>query len=202
VSSVGVGRSRGRPSSATKEQFLAATTRRFLTGERVEIQSICAELGLSRATVHRWFGSRDRVLGEVMVGLVVPLFRGIERATPGAGGERLVEVFERQLRRLAEDRAFHRFLEHERDAAQRILTASDGVVEPRVVDLIREMIDEEVERGYDPPTDPGVVAYAIVRMAESFLYADAPRGFRGDFGRLRAVYAALLGVSVKDAAAS
>jgi AcrR family transcriptional regulator len=130
-----------------------------------------------------------------MVGLVVPLFRRIERETPGAGGKRLVEVFERQLRVLADDRALRRFLEHERDAAQRILTASDGVVEPRVVDLIREMIEDEVGRGYDPPTDPGVVAYAIVRMAESFLYADAPRGFRGDFGRLRAVYAALLGVS-------
>jgi AcrR family transcriptional regulator len=195
VSSVGVGRSRGRPSSATKEQFLDATTQRFLAGERVEIQSVCAELGLSRATVHRWFGSRDRVLGEVMVGLAVPLFRRIERETSGAGGERLVEVFERQLRVLAGDRAFRRFLEHERDAAQRILTASDGVVESRIVEEIRDMIEEEIGRGYDPPTDPGVVAYAIVRIAESFLYADAPRGFRGDFGRLRAVYAALLGVS-------
>jgi hypothetical protein len=38
-----------------------------------------------------------------------------------------------------------------------------------------------------------VVAYAIVRMAESFLYADAASGFRGDFDRLRPVYAALLG---------
>jgi hypothetical protein len=136
------------------------------------------------------------VLGEVIVGLVVPLFRRIERATPGAGGARLLEVFEQQLRVLAEDQALRRFLEHERDAAQRILTASDGVVEPRVVELLREMIDAEVGRGYQPPTDPGVVAYAIVRMAESFLYADAAQGFRGDFGRLRAVYAALLGVGV------
>jgi AcrR family transcriptional regulator len=191
-----VGRSRGRPSSATKEQFLEATTQRFLAGERVEIQSICAELGLSRATVHRWFGSRDHVLGEVMVGLVVPLFRQIEQVTHGTGGERLVEVFERQLRALAADRAFRRFLEHERDAAQRILTASDGVVEPRVVDLIRAMIEEEVGRGYAPPADPDVVAYAIVRIAESFLYTDTSKGFRGDFGRLRDVYAALLGVSV------
>jgi AcrR family transcriptional regulator len=60
-------------------QLLDATTQRLLAGERVEVQSVCAELGLSRATVHRWFGSRDRVLGEVMVGLVGPLFRAIER---------------------------------------------------------------------------------------------------------------------------
>jgi AcrR family transcriptional regulator len=130
-----------------------------------------------------------------MIRLVEPLFRRIERTTTGTGGERLVDVFERQLRALADDRAFRRFLDHERGAAQRILTASDGVVEPRVVELIQEMIDAEVSRGYDPPADPSVVAYAIVRIAESFLYADASSGFRGDFGRLRAVYAALLGVS-------
>ena len=39
-----------------------------------------------------------------------------------------------------------------------------------------------------------MLAYAIVRMGESFLYAGAPSGFQGDFDRLRDVYAALLGV--------
>jgi AcrR family transcriptional regulator len=193
-------RSRGRPSSATKEQFLDAAADRFLAGERVEIQAICSELGLSRATIHRWFGSRDRVLGEVMVRLVARLFRRIDRTTAGVGADRLVDVFEQQLRALAEDRAFRRFLEFERDAAQRILTTSDGVVEPQVVDLIRETIEAEVLRGYEPPADPGVVAYAIVRMAESFLYADASSGFQGNYNRLRAVYAALLGARCESGA--
>jgi AcrR family transcriptional regulator len=194
VSSAAVSRSRGRPAAATKEQFLDATARRFLAGERIDVQSICAELGLSRATVHRWCGSRDAVIGEVMVRLVTPLFRRIARDGKGRGGKRLVDVFERQLRVLAADPAFRRFLENERGAAQRILTASDGIVEPRVVDLIEEAIADEVARGYEPPADPAVIAYAIVRMGESFLYADASAGFRGDFDRVRAVYAALLGV--------
>lgn len=171
-----------------------AAAGRFLAGERIDVQAICSELGLSRATVHRWCGSRDDVIGEVMIRLVVPLFRGIARAGRGQGGKRLVSVFERQLRALARDAAFRRFLEHERGAAQRILTASDGIVEPRVVALIQEAIEEEVSRGYQPPADPAVIAYAIVRMGESFLYADASSGFRGDFDRLRPVYAALLGV--------
>ena len=196
VSSTAVTRSRGRPPAATREEFLEATKRRFLAGERIDVQAICAELGLSRATVHRWCGSRDAVIGEVMVGLVTPLFRRVARDGRGRGGERLVGVFERQLRALAGDRAFRRFLEHERDAAQRILTAPDGVVEPRVVELLKEEIDREVARGYEPPSDPDVIAYAIVRMGESFLYADASSGFRGDFDRLRHVYAALLGVTL------
>jgi AcrR family transcriptional regulator len=135
------------------------------------------------------------VIGEVMVRLVTPLFRGIARDGRGRGGKRLVDVFERQLQALARDPAFRRFLESERETAQRILTASDGIVEPRVVELIQEGIDAEVARGYEPPADPAVLAYAIVRMGESFLYADASSGFRGDFDRLRDVYAALLGVS-------
>ncbi len=193
---------RGRPSSATKEQFLDAATRRFLVGDRVDVQAVCAELGLSRATVHRWFGSRDRVLGELIVRLVEPLFERVERAVAGAGGERLVEVFVGQLRALADARPLRCFLENEREAAQRILTASDGVVEPRVVRLIEGTIELEMRRGYDPPADPDVVAYAIVRIAESFLYAGAANGFRGDFGRLRDVYAALLGVRSRRRAAT
>src|SRR5947209_18978143 len=122
VSSAAVTRSRGRPPSASREQFLDATAQRFLAGQRIDVQAICAELGLSRATVHRWCGSRDAVIGEVMVRLVTALFRRIAREGKGRGGKRLVAVFERQLRVLTEDAALRRFLEHEREAAQRILT--------------------------------------------------------------------------------
>jgi AcrR family transcriptional regulator len=194
MSSSAVTRSRGRPAAASQEQFLDAAAQRFLSGQRIDVQAICAELGISRATVHRWCGSRDAVIGAVMVRLVTPLFRRIARRGPGRGGRRLVAVFEQQLRALAGDAAFRRFLENEREAAQRILTASGGPVEPHVVALIKEAIDDEVARGYKPPTDPDVLAYAIVRMGESFLYADASSGFQGDFDRLRDVYAALLGV--------
>jgi AcrR family transcriptional regulator len=194
VSAAASARPRGRPAAATKEQFLDAAARRFLAGERIDIQAICTELGISRASVHRWCGSRDAVIGAVMVRLVTPLFRRIERDGRGRGGRRLVAVFERQLRALADNPAFRRFLENEREAAQRILTASGGPVEPQVVALIKEAIDAEVARGYAPPADPDILAYAIVRMGESFLYADASSGFQGDFDRLRGVYAALLGV--------
>jgi AcrR family transcriptional regulator len=137
VSTEGVNRARGRPAAATKEQVIDAVTQRFLEGHRIDIQAICSELGLSRATVHRWYGTRDEVIGTAMVKLVVPLFRRIERSGQGVGAERLVDVFERQLGALADEPAFRRFLADEPQAAQRILTAPDGVVEPQVVGLTR-----------------------------------------------------------------
>jgi AcrR family transcriptional regulator len=188
-----VRRTRGRPAAATKEQLLESVADRFLAGERIDIQAICTELGLSRATVYRWYGTRDDVIGAVMVRLVEPMFHGIERRSRGRGAERLVRVFERQLKALADAPAFRRLLEHEPDAAQRILSKPDGVVQSRVVGLLQAMIEAEMARGYEPPADADVIAYAIVRMGESFLYADTARGFRHDFRRLRAVYAVLLG---------
>ncbi len=46
---------------------------------------------------------------------------------------------------------------------------------------------------YVPPIAPDVLAYAIVRLAEAFIYNDAVAGIRGDNDRLRQIEAALLG---------
>jgi hypothetical protein len=60
---------------------------------------------------------------------------------------------------------------------------------------IAEMIEEEERAGnYEPPVEPSTLAYAIVRLAEAFLFNDAIAGIRGDVDRLRDVEAAILGV--------
>jgi Tetracyclin repressor-like, C-terminal domain len=63
------------------------------------------------------------------------------------------------------------------------------------VACVAELIAAEAAAGaYDPPADPDTLAYAVVRLAEAFLYNDAAIGIRGDHVRLREVEAALLGV--------
>ena len=62
----------------------------------------------------------------------------------------------------------------------------------------QEVIDQEVRSDtYDPPVDTSTLAYAVVRLAEAFLFNDAVAGMRGDVDRLREVEAALLGVPVR-----
>ena len=48
---------------------------------------------------------------------------------------------------------------------------------------------------YDPRVEQSTLGYAIVRLAEAFLFNDAVAGMRGDVDRLREIEAALLGVS-------
>jgi AcrR family transcriptional regulator len=187
---------RGRPPAASREDVLAAALHAYLHGERVDVQAIAAELGLGRTTIYRWFGSREGLIGEVVVRAAEPLFDEARAGARGRGGAALLDTFDRINQALAAAPALRSFLELERDAL-RILTSSGGPVQPRMVAKIQGYIEAEMQRGYDPPVDPATLAYAIVRLAEAFLFNDATAALRGDVDRLREIEAALLGISAR-----
>jgi AcrR family transcriptional regulator len=185
----------GRPAAATKQAALDLATERFLAGERVDIQAIARELGLARATMHRWFRTREALLGELVAALGEERLRVIRAEVQDTGAPALLETFDRFNRELASNRGLRSLIEHEQERARRILTSGDGVVQPRVVAAIERLIAEEVAAGeFTPALSPDVLAYAIVRLAEAFLYNDAVMGIRGDTDALRAVEKALLGL--------
>jgi len=185
----------GRPAAATREAVLEAAMHRYLRGSRVDVQAIAAELGLSRATIHRWFGSRENLIGEVLVRAAEPLLEEARAGARGRGGAALLDTFDRFNRGLAGAPALRQLVEQERDAALRIITSGGGVVQPRIVDMIAGLIEREVRAGtYEPRIEPVTLAYAIVRLAEAFLFNDAAAGMRGDVDRLKEVEAAILGV--------
>jgi AcrR family transcriptional regulator len=184
----------GRPAAASREAVLDAAVARFLACERIDVQGLARELGLARATMHRWFGTREDLLGEAIGQLAVRRLNAHRRAVAGHGPEVLLRCFDSYNRELAESPALSSFLAQEQERALRILTSSGGLVQPRLVDAVRELIDEEIrDGGLKPAVSADALAYAIVRLAESFLYNDAMFGIRGDTVRLREVEAALLG---------
>ncbi|TMK40073.1 MAG: TetR/AcrR family transcriptional regulator [Actinobacteria bacterium] len=185
----------GRPAAASREDVLDAALYRYLRGQRVDVQAIAAELGLGRSTIYRWFGSRDGLIGEAIVAATRPVFAKARRGARGKGAHLLLDIFDRFNRRLADAPALRSFLEHEHDAALRIITTSGGTVQPQMVEMICSVIEAEIEAGsYDPPVDAADLAYAIVRLAEAFLFREPIAGRRGDVDRLRNVEAALLGI--------
>jgi AcrR family transcriptional regulator len=189
-------RPRGRPAAASRNDVLKRATRRYLKGKRIDVQAIAAELGLGRATIYRWFGTREELIGEVLVRAAEPLLDEARKNAKGRGGAALLDTFDRFNRSLAEAPPLRRFLETEREAAMRIITSGAGVVQPRMVAGIAAVIQQEVDAGrYDPPVETETLAYAIVKLAEAFLFNDAVAGMKGDVDRLRDVEAAMLGVN-------
>jgi AcrR family transcriptional regulator len=184
-----------RTAAATREDVVAAAARRFTRGDRIDVLAVVGDTGVARATVHRWFGTREGLIGEAIVAASAPVFARAQRTAAARGGAAgLVDAFDEIVARLAADDGLRRFLEHERETALRILTNSGGVVQPAWVARTGDLLAGEVAAGrVRPAADVPTLAYAIVRLTEAFLYNDAAAGLRGDGARLRTVLAALLG---------
>jgi AcrR family transcriptional regulator len=173
---------------------LAVARARFLAGERIDVQAIARELGLARATMHRWFRTRELLLGEVMAEVGEQRIAVLRERVGGRGAEALLDSFDAFNRELASAEGLRALLVSEHDLALRVLTSGDGIVQPRMVAAVQRLIEAELRAGFRTSLEPDLLAYAIVRLAEAFLYNDAVQGTAGETERLRRIEAALLGL--------
>jgi AcrR family transcriptional regulator len=185
---------RGPAPGATREEVLSVARQHWLDCRRIDVSAIAAECGVGRATVYRWFGSREGLLGEAMMGVFEARVADARAAAGGKGAKALLDTFDLIYRGLVAAPHIRAFIERERAVALPLMTSSSGPVHPRIVELIKGLIDAEVERGdYEPTTDTGTLAYVLVRTTEALLFNYEADDVPKDFERLREVHAAVLG---------
>jgi AcrR family transcriptional regulator len=145
------------------------------------VEDLAAELGISRATAYRWAGNAEEVAGRVVASLAEDTFRRAVREGRGRGAGRVVDVIARGMRYIATSEPYRAFVERDPQRALRIVASKDGPVQRRTIALHEELLEEEVRRGaLRLPVDAHTMAYALVRVVESFLYADAVAGEKVD----------------------
>jgi AcrR family transcriptional regulator len=168
--SVGLTRTRATPAAAFR-----AARRMYLKGQRLDMQALATELGVSRATLYRWTGDREQLLSDVLWSLSDDLFEQAKADNPDhAGTQRLLAIYRQHLGALVEAEPLHTFLRQETHAALRILTSHEGGVQPRTVATLAELYREEQRaRTFKPKADVTDLAYAVVRLTEAFIYNDA-----------------------------
>jgi Tetracyclin repressor-like, C-terminal domain len=166
-----------RPPPPSRGDLVALARRRFLRGERLGVEELAAELAVSRATAYRWAGNAEQLAGLVIASLAEDTFRRALREARGRGAARVVDVMARGMRYVATSEAYRAFVERDPQKALRIVASKDGPVQQRTIALHEELLAEEVRRGaLTLPVDAHTMAYALVRIVESFLYADAIAG--------------------------
>ncbi|WP_345381882.1 QsdR family transcriptional regulator [Pseudonocardia yuanmonensis] len=172
------------------DAFLLAR-RRFQAGERIDMQALAAELGVNRATLYRWVGSRELLLCEVVWSLTERTLRR-EIAAP-AGVSTLAALLSRFVTDTLAHRGMRRFLEEEGEFALRLLTLSSGGFQPRLVGLVRELAAAETAAGrLASPIPLDDLAYTLVRVIESYVYLRTITGEEPDGTRAARVLQALL----------
>src|SRR5215211_4789349 len=184
------GNGAGRP---TPVDALEAARRHWLAGDRLDMGALARELGISRATLYSWVGSKERLIGEVIWSFAEEGVRQARDAATGSGADYVVDVMERFVRLNATFEPLLHFISQDPQLALRVLTSKDGPVQNRMIAVARELLAEQVEAGkLAPALDIDTLAYLMVRVAESFLYSDVITGSEPDVDKAVEVVRVLL----------
>jgi AcrR family transcriptional regulator len=168
---------RAGPRTASQPARIVATAARWIhDGRRLDMQGLADELGVSRVTLFRRVGSREELLSQALWLLTERMLEAAaaqweaerpegELHTPGTG---------RHINALvSQSEGLRRLLDDEPTLTIRVLTDPRGRVQTGIVAFIEELLRRDVtEFGLVTLIEPGALAYALVRLGESFLYAD------------------------------
>jgi AcrR family transcriptional regulator len=182
------------PRRPTKEDAFRLARRTFLDGRRLDMPALAAELGVNRATLYRWVGSRERLLSDVLWGLSTRFFEvTLGRLRPRAGS-RVPVLLTAFMEHVLAHPGARRFLDEEADVALRLVTLAGGGFQPRFVAFVRDLLAEDVAAGRLITTVPlDDLAFTAVRIVESYVHLRSITGETPDADRGGRVLAALFG---------
>jgi len=155
---------------------VAVAARWIDDGRRLDMQGLANELGVSRVTLFRRVGSREALLSEALWVLTQCTLETAaarweaerpdrELHTPGTG--RHINAI------VSQSDGLRRLLDDEPALAIRILTDPRGKIQAGIVAFVENLLRRDMDEfGLVTVIEPEALAYALVRLGESFLYAD------------------------------
>lgn len=164
---------KGPSKRATPLDAFHAAKRKWLSGERVDIGGLAKEIGVGRATLFRWIGSRDQLLGEILWSMCAQTLADAGKRTRARGARRIAAIMEQLVVAVRQFPPMSRFLQEDPEYALRLLTSKASPVQANLVATVQGLLEQEVQRDalrLSLPTD--VLAFLVVRVCESFVYAE------------------------------
>lgn len=172
---------------------LRAARRRFIRLERVDMNELATDLGVGRATLYRWVGDRDQLLGEVIWSMAE---RGLEQArarAKGTGVDWFLSAYREFGDGIVESAPMRHFVETEPECALRVMTSKSSPLQQRVIDAFRDLLLEaEAKKKVQLRLDADTLAFVLVRIAETFLWTDLITGEEPDLTKAHDVARVLL----------
>jgi AcrR family transcriptional regulator len=177
---------------------LRLARRTFMAGDRLDLQTLASTLGVDRTTLFRWVGNRDQLLVAVLTSLSDPTLRDADATATGTGPERIGRVVRMFSQALIDAPYYRAFLRRETERALRLITTKASPLQQHTVASYERLLAQERDRGHlRPAMDLHDLAYLMVRITESFVYADLITGEQPDAGKAeQAITALLRGASI------
>lgn len=172
------------PARPTPLDALDAARHWFNQGRKLDIQALAAELGVSRVTLHRWVGTREQLLVEVLwvsSDRALTRLRDEVRAEEPGQHSHTAEVLARWAREVLAHPGHRQLASEEGEMFVRLLTHDASVFQRRLIELVRELLVEDIAAGrVTIELEPLELAYTVVRIVESFVHTPAITGCAPD----------------------
>ncbi|MBO0686308.1 MAG: hypothetical protein J2P45_24440 [Candidatus Dormibacteraeota bacterium] len=155
-------------------EVMRAGKKMFLASGSLEMRALARQLGVGRATLYRWNGSREQLLGEVLLSLALNNLKRAEAdiaTEPGPG--RLCDVHDLHLSRISDNASLRRFVRLEPEVAMRVLLDANGHVHVGITRALAHFIrGQETASGWRAPIGADGLAAVVSRLSETFIYGD------------------------------
>lgn len=162
---------------ATPLSAFKMARRWWLEGRRLNLSLLAEELDVGRATLMRWVGNKDLLMGEILWSLYRNIYdEAIARAETDpelTGIDYLTQIYTDINVALIEARPMHDFLRNEPQWGLQLLTSNVSGLQQRLVDTWTKLFEKEIRAGrINPEMDAESLAYFIVRIGEGAIYCD------------------------------
>jgi AcrR family transcriptional regulator len=171
--------------------------RTFLAGQRVDMGRLADDLGVNRATLYRWVGSREQLLVEILWSLSHRTFEKLLAdgaiSEPRPGRSRSAAVLDAWLHAVIGNAGMRAFVQGEGELALRLLTTRVTDYQARLRGLVGGLIADDVDAGRVRTEIPlEDLTYVVVRIIESYVYLSLITGEEPDADRASRVLHGLL----------
>ena len=181
------------------EQAVRCAGELFAATSALDMDELARQLAVSRATLYRVVGSRDRLLGDVLWRAGRRITERAAARAQGRGVERLLHTAALFNADLVENQPLRRLLKQDPATAFRVLFMPEAGVHRRMVELWRGLFAQARQEGFAHPLADEELAFVFVRLGESIIYADLLADLEPDLALAAKVQrAVLLGVDLPD----
>lgn len=162
---------------ATPLSAFRMARRWWLEGRRLNLSQLAEELEIGRATLMRWVGNKDLLMGEILWSLYKGIYdQAIEHAEtthPEKGLDYLAHIYDEINIALIEAKPLHEFLANEPQWGLQLLTSNVSGLQQRLVNEWKALFTQEIEAGrIKPEMDADSLAFYIIRIGEGAVYCD------------------------------
>ena len=149
----------------------------WLEGRRLNLSQLAEELGIGRATLMRWVGNKDLLMGEILwslyKGIYDPVIEKARADHPERGIDFLGQIYHQVNLQLIQAKPMHDFLASEPQWGLQLLTSNVSGLQQRLIDEWETLFKEEIKAGrINPEMDANSLAYYIIRIGEGAVYCD------------------------------